>query len=193
MTVPGDTRERVVGVSRGLAKRHHLALEPVGHIPQMRPSASCSGFAVAHLVDDELPVPAFRRRGAEVFEIECEDGQAVALGNRHDGRICEPEAELGEARIERNCASQEPGGEECRRVFAVRERREEEPRGVRSDTRAQELIDLDYHRIGHEQIAPELRYELGRQCVRGVAPVDRRQQGSRIGDDPQRTSTSSRR
>jgi hypothetical protein len=128
-----------------------------------------------------------------VLKVEGQDRQALALGHGHHRGVREPEAEVGEARVDLNRASQQSRREEDDRVLAGGERIQERARGVTADPSAQELIDLDDDGFGNDELAPELRNELGREPVRAVAPVRRREQWPGVGDDLQRALTSSRR
>ena len=76
-------------------------------------------------------------------------------------------------------------------MLAGVQRRQEQARGVGTDTGAQQLIDLDDHRARHDQIAAEAGDELGREAVRLVAPVRGRDQRPGVSDDPQRAETRS--
>lgn len=128
-----------------------------------------------------------------MLEVEGQDRQALALGHGHHRGVGEAEAEVGEARVDLNRASQQSRREEHDRVLAGGERIQERARGVAADTSAQELIDLDDDGFGNDEVPPELRHELGRERVRAVAPVRRREQRTGVGDDFQRALTSSRR
>jgi hypothetical protein len=69
--------------------------------------------------------------------------------------------------------------------LACRYRVEEEPRRVRADARAKELVDLDEHRVRYEQIASELGDECRSERVRLIAAVGSGDARARIDDDPQ--------
>lgn len=56
---------------------------------------------------------------------------------------------------------------------------------------SEQLIDLDDHRIGNEQVASKLTHQASGECVRSVASVRRSNKRPGIRDDLQRASTSS--
>lgn len=62
-----------------------------------------------------------------------------------------------------------------------------------ADARAQQLIDLDDHRLGHEQLPAELGHQAGSERVRTVAAVRGGDERPGVGDDPQRALTGLRR
>jgi hypothetical protein len=128
-----------------------------------------------------------------VLEVEGEDRHPLALGNRHHRGVRKSETKVGEARVDLNRASQQSRRKECNRVLAGGECVEERTSRVVADTRTQELIDLDDHRVRNDEIAPELRYELRRERMRLVTAIRRREQWAAVGDDLQRALTSSRR
>ena len=151
------------------------------------------GVGVARLVDDEPPVAAPWPRGSEVREVECEDRKIMPFGAGHDGSVGEAEVEIGEARVELDSAAKQAGREEGDRVLASRYRVEEEPRRVRADARAKELVDLDEYRVRYEEIASELADQGRRERVRLIAAVGGGDERARVGDDPQAVVTGARR
>ena len=70
---------------------------------------------------------------------------------------------------------------------------EEQAGRVSSGARPQELVDLDDDGLGYDQVATDASDERRRELVSLIAPVRRRQQRPRVGNDPQRAVTSSRR
>ena len=117
----------------------------------------------------------------------------MTFGAGHDGSVGETEVEIGEARVELDSAAKQAGREERDRVFASRYRIEEEPRRVRADARAKELVDLDEYRVRHEQIASELGDECRSERVRLIAAVGGGDERACVGDDPQAVVTGARR
>ncbi len=95
----------------------------------------------------------------------------MALGDGHDGRVDEAEVEVGVAGVDLDGAAQKTRREKGDGVLAVRERGEEETSGPSADPCPEELIDLDQHRLGNDQIPSELGDEGGRQQVGPVTPV----------------------
>ena len=139
----------------------------------------------------ERAVP--RARCPEVLEVEGQDRQVVALGDGHHGCIDKAEVEIGEARIDlcgtaKKSRRQEHGG-----VLPARDRAQKHLRRVRRDPRAQQLIDLDEHHIGNEEVAAQFRHERGGERMRPVATIRGGHERPGVGDDSQRASTSSRR
>jgi len=114
----------------------------------------------------------------------------MALGKRHHARVGEAEVEIGEAGVELDRPPHEAGREERHLVLAGAECLEEQPRGVRADSRAKQLVDLDDHRAGDDQLATDPRHELRRERVCAVAAVRRGDERPGVGDDPQRAVTS---
>src|SRR5215213_1669112 len=103
-------------------------------------------LGVARLVDDQSPVPAWRPGGAEMCEVEREDRQSVALGERHDGCVGQSEIEVAVAVVDLDRATEDAGGEVGDFVLAGVECGEETTRGVASDPRTRELVDFHDHR-----------------------------------------------
>lgn len=70
-----------------------------------------------------------------------------------------------------------------------------EKQACRADTnsRAQKLVNLDQHRPGNHKLPPQLTDERGREPVRPVTTIRRRDERPRVCNDPQRARTSSRR
>jgi hypothetical protein len=145
---------------------------------------------VARFVDDESPVALGRLRGAEVLEVEREDRESAALGERHDGCVGQPEVEIGVPMVDLDRAPEDAWEEIRDLVLAGVECGEEQTRGVGSDSRTRELVDLHDHRFGHDQVAPDARDQLHGKGMSLVSPVDRCDQRSRVRDDPQRAETS---
>jgi hypothetical protein len=58
---------------------------------------------------------------------------------------------------------------------------------------AKKLIDFDENRLGNDEISSEIRYKRRGKAMRPISPIRRGNEGTRIGGDPQRASTSSRR
>ncbi|MGH2782619.1 MAG: hypothetical protein ACRDLA_14655 [Thermoleophilaceae bacterium] len=56
---------------------------------------------------------------------------------------------------------------------------------------AQELVDLDYHWIGNDQLAAEAGDELGGKQISLVAPVGRGDERPGVSDDVQRLADTS--
>jgi hypothetical protein len=73
------------------------------------------------------------------------------------------------------------------------ERVEKQTRRASTDPCAEQLIDLDQHRLGNDQLTTQLGDERGSEAVGPVAAVRRRNQRAGVGNDPQRAVTSSRR
>ena len=117
----------------------------------------------------------------------------MPFGAGHDGSVGEAEVEIGEARVELDGAAKQTGGEEGDRVLASRYGVEEEPRRVRADAGAKELVDLDEYRIRHEQLASELGGESRSERVRLIAAVGGGDERACVGDDPQAVVTGARR
>jgi hypothetical protein len=132
-------------------------------------------------------------RRSEVLEVEGEDRQPVPLCDRHHAPIDEAQIEIGIASIELGGAPGDSRGEKQHGVFPADERSEECTCRMWADASAEELIDLDNHRVRNEQLAPELGDERGREPVRAIAPIRRRDQRPGVGDESQRAVTSSRR
>lgn len=109
----------------------------------------------------------------------------MPFGAGHDGSVGEAEVEIGEGRVELDSPAKQAGGEEGDRVFARRHRVEEEPRRVRADARAKELVDLDEYRVRYEQIASEPGDECRSEQVRLIAAVGGGDKRARVDDDPQ--------
>ncbi len=160
----------------------------------MRAALLCTRrLRVASLVDDELPEAAGWASRAKVLEVEREDRSSHPLRDRHHAAVDEPEAEAGEARVDLDRTPQEPRREERHGVLAGDERLEQQPRRTGAHARAEKLVGLDQHRPGNHQLPPQLGHERGGETVRAVATIRRRDQRARVGDDPQRAVTSSRR
>lgn len=133
-----------------------------------------------------------RRMGrAEVLEIERENRYSFALGDRHDCGIGVAQLEIGERRVDLDRASQERGREVDDLVLAGGHGAEEESGCVASDARAQQLVDLDDHGLGNDQSPAEFGHQADREGVGLVPAVRCGDERSRVGDDPQRASTSS--
>lgn len=147
-------------------------------------------LGIARFVDDEPPVAGWGSGGAEVREVEREDRQSVALGERHDRCVRQPEIEVAVAAVDLDRATEYARGEVGDLVLAGVERGEEPARGVASDSCPRELVDFHDHRLGYHEVAPDACDKLRRQCVRSVMPVHRCDQRPGISDDPQRAETS---
>ena len=76
-------------------------------------------------------------------------------------------------------------------MLARRDGFEEQARGMASDPRAQQPIDLDDHRLRDQQVTSKLARQSRRERVREIAAIRRCEQRARIGEDPQRACTSS--
>ena len=153
--------------------------------------SAAHGFGVACFVDHELPVPGRWAGGAEVCEVEREDRQLVALGECHDGGVGESEVEVAVAAVDLDGAAENGGGEVGDFMLAALECCEEEARCVWSYSGACELVDFDEHGFGHDEVATDLRDELGCERVCFVAPAQCCEQRSGVCDDFQRAATSS--
>ena len=117
----------------------------------------------------------------------------MLLSDGHHSCIDDTELERGEARVDLCRTTKKSRREEHRGVLSSRDSGEEESRCVRRDPCAQKLVDLDEHEIGNDELAPQLRHESGSQSVRAVTTIRGGDERPRVGDDPQRASTSSRR
>jgi hypothetical protein len=146
---------------------------------------------VAVLVDDELPEPVWGRRCPEMLEVECEDRQPVAAGDRHDRRVGITESEIGERRINLDSPPQKHRRQIDNHMLAAGHGFQKQAGSMSADPRAQQLIDLDDHRLGNEKIPSKLGHESCRKPMGFVAAVRRGDQRPRVADDPQRASTSS--
>lgn len=151
--------------------------------------SAADGLCVARFVDHELPVPDRWPGGAEVREVEGEDRQLAALGECHDGGVGESEVEVAVAAVDLDSAAEDGGGEVGDFMLAAVECSEEEARCVRSYSGACELVDFDDHGFGHDEVATDLRDELGRERVCLVAPAQCCQQRPGVGYDFQRAVT----
>jgi len=136
-------------------------------------------------------VPGLRR--TKVLEVEGQDRQVVALRDGHHGCIDKAEVKIGEARIDLCGTAEKSRRQEHGGVLSACDRPQKQLRRVRRDPRAQQLIDLDEHHIGNEEIAAQLRHERGSERMRSVATIRGGHERSGVGDDSQRASTSSRR
>ena len=88
-------------------------------------------------------------------------------------------------------------GSEPRRRRAARSRARVGSRGSapgRADThaRAEELVDLDQHRLGNRQLRRQFAHERCCEPVRPITTIRGRDQRPRVGNDPQRARTRSR-
>jgi hypothetical protein len=127
-----------------------------------------------------------------VLEVEREDREPRVIRNRHYAAVDQTQVEVGESRIDLDCAA-EASGEKRHRVLTSGERLEKEARCAHSDPGAKKLVDLDRNRRGDDQLSPQLGHERRGEAVRSVAPVRRRDERTGVGADPQRALTSSRR
>ena len=166
---------------------------PIDPGPEPLDDSRVSGVGVARLVDDEPPVAAPRPRGSEVREVERQDRKVMPFGAGHDGSVGESEGEVCEARVDLDGAAKQTGGQEGDGVLASRYRVEEEPRRVRADARAKELVDLDEYGVRYEQISSELGDERGCERVRLIAAVGGGDERTCVDDDPQLVVTGARR
>lgn len=128
-----------------------------------------------------------------MLEVERQDREAVPLRKSHHAAVDEAEVEIGEASVDLDGASEQRRGKEGHRVLADGNCSKECPSRADADTRPQELVDLDQHGRGNEQLAPELGDERRREPVGTIAPIRRRDEWPGIGDNSQRAATSSRR
>jgi hypothetical protein len=60
-----------------------------------------------------------------------------------------------------------------------------------SDARAQQLVDLDDHRLRNDEVSAELGHQARSEGVGLIPAVRRGDERPGVGDDPQRASTSS--
>lgn len=128
-----------------------------------------------------------------MLEVEGQDREPVPLGEGHYAAVDEADVQIGEASVDLDRASEQRRGEECHGVFAGGYGSKERPSRAGADTRPQELVDLDQHGLGNEQLATELGDERRCEPMCTIAPIRRRDKRPGIGDDPQRAATSSRR
>jgi hypothetical protein len=128
-----------------------------------------------------------------VREVERENRKAVSLRHRHHTRIDEAEAEIRVLAVDLRGAAQQPGGEMRYGMLARRRRTEKHSARRSAKTRSNELIHLDENSVGNEELAAKEPDEVGGESVRRIAPIDSRNKRSRICDDSQRASMSSRR
>jgi hypothetical protein len=145
------------------------------------------------LVDDELPVAARGTRGSEVLEIKREYGQALSLCHGHDRGVHVSEIEIREGAVYLFCTSQQRRTEVGNGVLTSSERGEERTGRVATDTGTQELIDLDDHGLGHDQLSSELGDQAPGETMRTIARVRRGDEWAGVSDDSQRAWTRSRR
>ncbi len=132
-------------------------------------------------------------RCAEVLEVEGKNGKVMSLRVGHDRSVGHPEIEVCVPRVELGRTAEQDRCEKCHSVFTRNQRFQEEPRGVRSDPAAQQMIRLHDHRINYDQVPAQFRDESGGKAVCLIPSVRRRDERPRIGDDPQREATGSRR
>jgi hypothetical protein len=128
-----------------------------------------------------------------MLEVEGEDRKVVPLGNRHDGGVRKPKVQVGEAGVDLHGSAQEPGREVRNDMLAGCQGPKEQPSGVRSHPRMQELIGLDDHGNWDDEIAPEPSDELGGDPVGLVAPIDGGEERPGVSDDLQLAGTDSAR
>lgn len=151
------------------------------------------GLRVSRLVYDETPEPSARRRGAEVFEVEGQDGETVALGDRHHRCVGVAEAEIRVLCVDLDRASEEVGAHEYDEVLSGRHGGEERSGGCRGRPGAQELVGLDKHRLWDDKVAAKLGDQRGRKCMSTVPAIRGSEERARIGDDPHSARTGWRR
>jgi hypothetical protein len=157
---------------------------PVG---RLRPRV----LGVAVFVDDELPIAVHGTGSAEVREVEGQDRQGIALGDRHDRGVGVSEVEIRVGLIDFNCAPQQCGRDLRDGVLAGGQGPEEQASRAAAHARAQEVIDLDDDRLGDEESPAELADQACGQGVRLVAAVRCGQKRSGVGDDSQGVCTGS--
>jgi len=143
------------------------------------------------LVDNELPEALGGTRGSEVREIECQHGSPIALSDRHNGSVGVAKLEIRERAVDLDRAPQQRWREVDNQVLARGQRFQEQPGRVRANARAQQLVDLNDHRLGHDQLPAEFGNQARGEGVRFVTSVRRGDERAGVGDDPQRASTSS--
>jgi hypothetical protein len=146
---------------------------------------------VAVLVDHELPETAVWVRSAEVCEVEGEHGEVLMRGDRHDRRVCVAEVKIRKRGVELHRTPPKPRRKIYDRMLARSYGLEEQTCGMAPEAGSQQLIDLDDHRLGNEQVASKLAHQACGECVRSVASIRRSNKRPGVRDDLQRASTSS--
>ena len=111
----------------------------------------------------------------------------------HDRAIRNPEIEVGIASVEFGRSTKEGRRQESDSVLSLDHGFQKEPRGSRSDARAEQVIRLDDHGIEHDEIPAQFGHEGGGKTVRLVSRVCRGKDRPGVGDNPQRTVTGPRR
>ncbi len=116
----------------------------------------------------------------------------MAFRDRHHGRVDEPQLEVCIARVDLGGTPEQPRRQVDDRMLPAGDRGEECARSMRADPGTKELIDLDQHEVGDEEVAPQLGDERGAERVSAVTPVRCGDERPGIADDLQRADTSSR-
>ena len=111
---------------------------------------------VAVFVDHEVPEAAGGRCGPEVLEVESQYWQALAFGERHDGRVGVSETEIGELGIKSDGSLQQRRRTRGDGVLAGSERREKQPRSRSRHASAQQLIHLNDDGFRDQQVPAKL-------------------------------------
>jgi hypothetical protein len=128
---------------------------------------------VAAFVYNELPETVCGPRRPEVLEVEREYRQPITLGDCHHCRIGVAEPEIGIRPINLDRAPQQHRRQIDHHMLTVGHGIQKQAGSVRSDPGAQQLIDLDDHRLGDEQIPSKLGHESYRKRTGFVAAVRR--------------------
>jgi hypothetical protein len=152
---------------------------------------SAEVLLVAVFVYDELPETVGGPRRPEMLEVEREYRQPITLGDRHHRCVAVAEAEISKRPINLDGAPQKRRRQIDHHMLAVGQGIQKQAGSVSADPGAQQLIDLDDHRLGNEQIPSKLGQQSCRKRMGFVPAVRSSDQRPRVGDDPQRASTSS--
>lgn len=128
-----------------------------------------------------------------MLEVEREDRKSVAFGVRHHRRVREAEVEIREPFVDLRGASQQRRRQEADLMFAVDQRRQEQPSGLRAHARSKEMVSLNDHRIRDNEVSAEFRYKRSGESVRLVACIRCGDEGSGIRNDLHRAVVGSRR
>jgi hypothetical protein len=126
-----------------------------------------------------------------VLEVERKYGQRSRSAIAISAASMYPSPRSANDAVNRDRAAQQRRRQIHDGMFAVSHRLEKRPGSVTADPGAQQLIDLHDHRLGDEQVPPELGHENRGEGIGLVPAVGRGDKRARVRDDPQRASTSS--
>lgn len=111
----------------------------------------------------------------------------------HERRVSHPKIEVGVPSIELDRSPEQRGREEGPAVLSCGQRSEKEPRGVRPDTRPEQVIGFHDHRAEHDEVPSQLSDESSGEAVCLVSRVRCGDERAGVGENPQRAGTGRRR